>query len=168
MLVDCGFEDAVSVRALIQFQLLTQNPFMEIVLMSEEGKQFYATEFGSNIFAVEDNARLKKPKAKAAQPTYRQPFNKWISKREPYEITFTYHKAKESEKGILTTKLNGEVTAQFETDQFRRGKVGFRWFNTKFYVEELEIQGFIDENWAMEALKAKAASEGGSDGGFGF
>lgn len=169
VLVDAGFEDAVSIRAEVHFHMLTQKPFLEIVLMSDVG-DFYASEFATNVFIVEDNARLKKPAAKAVQPEYRKPFKDWVQKREPYEFVVTYSKLNEDEKGEIICKLNGVETSRFATDKFRKGKFGFRWSNTKFIIKSLEVQGYVDEEWAKQALEAKAVGGGKSEPteGFGF
>ncbi len=156
VLVDAGFEDAVSIRAEVHFHMLTQKPFLEIVLMSDVG-DFYASEFATNVFIVEDNARLKKPASKAAQPEYRRPFNDWVQKRKPYELVVTYHKPSEDQEGQIICKLNGVETTRFASDKFRKGKFGFRWNNTNFIIKSLEVQGYVDEAWAKKALEAKAA-----------
>ncbi len=169
LLIDCKFRDKATVRAKVQFLLLGPKPLFEIVLMSDDGKKFFASEFGTNIFSVEDSGRLKKPKARAIQGAFRKPFNTWIQKREPYELVFTYFKADEDTKGILVCKLDGEETARFETDKIRSGKIGFRWSSTKFIVKELEMKGAVDEEWAKDKLlnaSAGSASDGPDDIGF--
>lgn len=170
LLVDAGFEDQVGLRAEIQFSLLTQRPFLELILMAD-GNRWYASEMASNVWIIEDKGRLKKPMARARQSEYRQPFNKWINRREPYIMELSYNKRSDSQKGVITCKLNGEVTATFETDKIRKGKIGFRWYNTKFVVKSLFVRGAVDEEWAIEALKKHHEDSGSGDddgGDFGF
>ncbi len=170
LLIDAGFEDQVGIRAEIQFSLLTQRPFLELILMAD-GDRWYASEMASNVWIIEDKGRLKKPMARARQGEYRQPFNKWINRREPYIMEMSYNKRSDSQKGVITCKLNGEVTATFETDKIRKGKIGFRWSNTKFVVKSLFVRGAVDEEWAIDALKKhhEGGDSGGDDGGdFGF
>ncbi len=170
LLIDAGFEDQVGLRAEIQFSLLTQRPFLELILMAD-GNRWYASEMASNVWIIEDKGRLKKPMARARQSEYRQPFNKWINRREPYIMELSYNKRSDSQKGVITCKLNGEVTATFETDKIRKGKIGFRWYNTKFVVKSLFVRGAVDEEWAIEALKKHHEDSGSGDddgGDFGF
>ena len=163
LLIDCEFRDRASMKAKVHFLLLGSKPIFELVLMSDDGRKFYASEFATNIFTVEGGGSYKKPKARAAQPEYRKAFQRWVQKREPYELVFTYYKANDDEEGVLVCKLDGEETARFKTDHLRSGKIGFRWADTKFVVRELDIKGMVDEEWAKERLES--AGSGGSGGG---
>ena len=86
-------------------------------------------------------------KSTIAHPT------KWQQRRQTVHMEMKYKKANEEEKGILEVSYEGNVCARLETDKYRSGFVGFRWSNTKFVVTNLEVSGYLDQDWAKEALK---------------
>jgi hypothetical protein len=92
----------------------------------------------------------------------------WVSLREPYDIEVKYFKANEETEGEIRVFLNGVETCRFQNDKYQKGRVGFRWSNTKFQIKSLEVVGAPDEEWALEALQAKKEKEGKGEGGFGF
>ena len=100
---------------------------------------------------------------------YRKSPKDWVQKREAYDIEILYVKRKEDEKGILEAKINGETTVKLTTDKYRKGFPGIRWKDTKFIIQELEISGLVDEEWAeKEISKSPEDSSGGSEDDFDF
>ena len=58
---------------------------------------------------------------------------------------------------------------QTDHRQHRKGFAGFRWNDTKFIVQELEVRGLVDEEWAKKELnKSPEESSGGGDDDFDF
>lgn len=167
VMIDAAFEDGVQIEADVQFQLVLSKAFFEIVFMADSVKDFYASEFASNVNVISDG---KKYQAQAAaQPNYRRQFKDWVNLREPYNLKVVYQKANEEAEGEIRCYLNGEETSRYKTEKYRKGKIGLRWFNTKFIVKSLKVSGWVDEEWAKEALAARGSGEtekSGEDFGF--
>ncbi|MEC9476497.1 MAG: hypothetical protein VX764_05595 [Planctomycetota bacterium] len=153
-IVNSSFEDGVRIRAKVLFQLLIDKPDFEMVLMSNGAQDFYSVSYGSTVRVYDDG--LVVGNVRSPIPAYKKNPKDWVQKREPYEFEFIYYK-KDDEKGVLEAKINGETTVKLKTDKFRKGFPGFRWNDTKFIVQELEVSGLVDEEWAELELK-KAAS----------
>ncbi len=96
-------------------------------------------------------------------PAYQKNPKDWVQKREAYEFEFIYYK-RGDEKGVLEAKINGETSVKLQTDRYRKGFPGFRWTDTKFIIQELEISGIIDEEWAeAELQKASDGTRGDTE-----
>ena len=166
-LVNSSFEDGVRIRAKVQFQLLINKPDFEIVLMADEGGDFYAVSYGANARVYSDG--LKTSTVVSPVKMYRKSPKDWVQKREAYDIEILYVKRNEDEKGILEAKINGETTVKLTTDKYRKGFPGIRWKDTKFIIQELEISGLVDEEWAEKEInKAPQDSSEGSEDDFDF
>ena len=166
-IVNAGFEDGVVIRAKVQFQLLINKPEFELVLMSDGGGDFYAVSYGANARVYNDG--LKTATVVSPIKMYRKSPKDWVQKREPYDFEVRYFKRSEDEKGVLEAKINGETTVKLTTDKYRKGFAGFRWNDTKFIVQELEVRGLVDEEWAKKELnKSPEESSGGGDDDFDF
>jgi len=166
-LVNSSFEDGVRIRAKVQFQLLINKPDFEIVLMADEGGDFYAVSYGANARVYSNG--LKTSTVVSPVKMYRKSPKDWVQKREAYDIEILYVKRNEDEKGILEAKINGETTVKLTTDKYRKGFPGIRWKDTKFIIQELEISGLVDEEWAeKEISKSPEDSSGGSEDDFDF
>ncbi len=153
-IVNAAFEDGVRVRVKVLFQLLVNKPDFEILLMSNKGQNFYAVSYGATARVYE--AGLSVGHMRSPLSAYSKNPKDWVQKREAYEFEFVYYKRDEN-KGVLEAKINGETTLKLKTDRYRSGFPGFRWTDTKFIIEELEISGLVDEEWAKIELE-KAAS----------
>ncbi|MAJ27902.1 hypothetical protein CBD41_00685 [bacterium TMED181] len=165
--VNAGFEDGVVIRAKVLFQLLINKPDFELVLMSDGGGDFYAISYGANARVYNDG--LKTSTVVSPVKMYRKSPKDWVQKREPYDLEVRYFKSSEDEKGVLEAKINGETTVKLTTDKYRKGFAGFRWNDTKFIIQELEVRGLVDEEWAKKELnKAPEESSGGGDDDFDF
>ena len=166
-IVNAGFEDGIVIRAKVQFQLLINKPDFELVLMSDGGGDFYAVSYGANARVYNDG--LKTSTVASPVKTYRKSPKDWVQKREPYEFEVRYFKRSEDEKGVLEAKINGETTVKLTTDKYRKGFAGFRWNDTKFIIQELEVRGLVDEEWAKaEINKSPEECSGGGDDDFDF
>ena len=165
-IVNAGFEDGVVIRAKVQFQLLINKPEFELVLMSDGGGDFYAISYGANARVYNDG--LKTSTVVSPVKMYRKSPKDWVQKREPYDFEVRYFKRSEDEKGVLEAKINGETTVKLTTDKFRKGFAGFRWNDTKFIVQELEVRGLVDEEWAKEELNKSPEESSGGDDDFDF
>jgi len=152
-IVNSSFEDGVRIRAKVLFQLLIDKPSFEILLMSDGGQDFYAASYGAHAKVYKNGL----PVGQMSSPlqAYKKNPKDWVQKREPYEFEFIYYKRGE-DKGILEAKINGETTVKLKTDRFRKGFPGIRWNDTKFIIQELEVSGLVDEEWAKERLKSAA------------
>ena len=151
----------------VQFQLLINKPEFELVLMSDGGGDFYAVSYGANARVYNDG--LKTATVVSPIKMYRKSPKDWVQKREPYDFEVRYFKRSEDEKGVLEAKINGETTVKLTTDKYRKGFAGFRWNDTKFIVQELEVRGLVDEEWAKAELnKSPEESSGGGDDDFDF
>jgi hypothetical protein len=149
-IVNASFEDGVRVRAKVLFQLLIDKPSFEIILMSDGGQDFYAASYGAHAKVYKDG--LPVGHMNSPLPAYQKNPKDWVQKREAYEFEFVYYK-RGDEKGVLEAKINGETSVKLQTDRFRKGFPGFRWTDTKFIIQELEISGIIDEEWAEAELQ---------------
>ncbi|MEE2889262.1 MAG: hypothetical protein VX404_02340 [Planctomycetota bacterium] len=152
--VNASFEDGVRVRAKVLFQLLINKPDFEILLMSNQGQDFYAVSYGATARVYDDG--LSVGHMKSPLPAYKKNPKDWVQKREAYDFEFVYYK-RGDDKGVLEAKINGETTLKLKTDRYRKGFPGFRWNDTKFIIQELEISGLVDEEWAKAEVE-KAAS----------
>lgn len=163
--VNASFEDGVRVRAKVLFQLLIDKPNFEIILMSDGAQDFYAASYGAHARVYKNGL----PVGNMSSPisTYKKSPKDWVQKREPYEFEFIYYK-RGDDKGVLEAKINGETTVKLKTDRFRKGFPGFRWTDTKFIIQELEISGVVDEEWAESELKKVAAGTRGESTGDDF
>ena len=162
LLLNASFEDAAAIRASVQFQMVEPKGYWEMILMAEkksDGYDYYSSQFGANLYLVQENGRIRKPLAAPAQPEYRKAPKDWVSRIEPYEMIFQYIPDADSDEGTLECKINGETTAKFKTGSLRKGTIGFRWHRVKFYVESLDVRGQIDREWAEAALEERAAAE---------
>ena len=164
--INSSFEDGVRIKATVQFQLLLDKPFFEFVVMSNKGSSFYGIPYGVGAKIYEDG--LVTASARSVLSPYDKKMPKdWVQKRTPYEFEIIYRKAEEKEKGILQVFINGEESCRVKTDRYRKGFPGLRWGDTKFIVESLEVSGFLDEEWATEALERAALGESDSNVGNG-
>ena len=160
-IVNASFEDGVRVRAKVLFQLLIDKPSFEIILMSDGGQDFYAASYGAHAKVYKDG--LPVGHMNSPLPAYQKNPKDWVQKREAYEFEFVYYK-RGDEKGVLEAKINGETAVKLQTDRYRKGFPGFRWTDTKFIIQELEISGIIDEEWAeAELQKASDGTRGDTD-----
>ena len=153
-IINSSFEDGVRIRVKVLFQLLIDKPDFEILLMSNGGQDFYAVSYGSTVRVYDDGLAVGNVRSPLA--AYKKNPKDWVQKREAYDFEFVYYK-RDDEKGVLEAKINGETTVRLKTDKFRKGFPGFRWNDTKFIIQELEVSGLIDEEWAEIEVK-KAAS----------
>ncbi|NRA74571.1 MAG: DUF4398 domain-containing protein, partial [Planctomycetes bacterium] len=153
-IVNASFEDGVRVRAKVLFQLLINKPDFEILLMSNQGQDFYAVSYGATARVYDDG--LSVGHMRSPLPGYGKNPKDWVQKREAYDFEFVYYK-RGDDKGVLEAKINGETTLKLKTDRYRKGFPGFRWTDTKFIIQELEISGLVDEEWAKAEVE-KAAS----------
>jgi hypothetical protein len=158
VLIDAVFEDGVSVKATVKFQMVAPKGYFEFVMMSEDPQNYYASEFASNVKLVDDGNSYVK--AKSTDPVHAKPYNTWVSLTKPYELEVKFHKPSEDEPGEVRCYMNGTETCRYPTDKFRRGRVGFHWSNTKFIIKELSLRGLPQEEWAMKALEAHRAQGG--------
>ena len=153
-IINSSFRDGVRVRVKVLFQLLINKPDFEILLMSNKGQDFYAVSYGATARVYDDG--LAVGHMRSPLPAYRKNPKDWVQKREAYEFEFIYYKRDEN-KGVLEAKINGETTLKLKTDRYRTGFPGFRWNDTKFIIQELEVSGLVNEEWARIELE-KAAS----------
>jgi hypothetical protein len=160
-IVNSSFEDGVRIRAKVLFQLLIDKPDFEILLMSNGGQDFYAVSYGATVRVYDDG--LMVGNVKSPLPTYRKNPKDWVQKREAYDFEFVYYKRGE-DKGVLEAKINGETTVKLKTDKFRKGFPGFRWNDTKFIIQELEVSGLVDQEWVKLELEKAASGERDNDG----
>lgn len=151
--VNASFKDGVRVRAKVLFQLLIDKPNFEILLMSDGAQDFYAASYGAHAKIYKNG--LPVGNMNSLIPAYKKSPKDWVQKREPYEFEFIYYK-RGDDKGVLEAKINGETTVKLKTDRYRKGFPGFRWTDTKFIIQELEISGIVDEEWAEAELKKVA------------
>lgn len=168
VLINAGFEDGVSVKATIKFQMVVSKAFFEIVVMAADANNFYASEFATNVKINDDGNGYVK--AASTDPLHHKQYKDWVNLREPYELEVKFVKTSEEEEGEIRCYLNGVETCRYKTDKFRKGRVGFRWSNTKFVIRDLQVRGLPDEEWALEAIKKKRAEAGKKpvDDDFGF
>ncbi|MDE0960674.1 MAG: hypothetical protein OSB09_07830 [Planctomycetota bacterium] len=166
-IVNASFEDGVRVRAKVLFQLLIDKPNFEILLMSDGAQDFYAASYGAQARVYKNG--LPVGNMSSPLPAYKKGPKDWVQKREPYEFEFIYYKSGD-DKGVLEAKINGETTVKLKTDRYRKGFPGFRWTDTKFIIQELEISGIVDEEWAEAELKKSAdgTREGSTEDDFDF
>ncbi|MEE2856385.1 MAG: hypothetical protein VX949_03225 [Planctomycetota bacterium] len=161
-IVNASFEDGVRVRAKVLFQLLIDKPAFEIILMSDGGQDFYAASYGAHAKVYKNGLPVGQMSSPLA--AYKKNPKDWVQKREAYEFEFVYYKRGE-DKGVLEAKINGETTVKLKTDRYRKGFPGFRWTDTKFIIQELEISGIVDEEWAeAELKKASDGTRGDTEG----
>ena len=165
-LVNSSFEDGVIIRAKVLFQLLINKPDFELVLMSDGGGDFYAVSYGANARVYNDG--LKTSTVVSPIKAFRKNPKDWVQKREAYDFEVRYFKSSEDEKGILEAKINGETTVKLTTDKYRKGFAGFRWNDTKFIIQELEVRGLVDEEWAEAELNKTSEEDSGDGGDFDF
>jgi len=157
VLIEPHFQDGVSVEATIEFQMVDSKAFFDIVLMADDPKNYYASEFATDVKLVDDGNSYVK--AKSPDPLHAKQPKDWVSKTKTYDLAVKYFKASEEEEGEVRCYLNGEETCRYKSDKFRSGRVGFRWNATKFIIKELKVRGLPDEEWAMEAIKAHRAAK---------
>jgi tetratricopeptide (TPR) repeat protein len=151
--VNASFKDGVRIRAKVLFQLLIDKPNFEILLMSDGAQDFYAASYGAHAKIYKNGLPVGNMSSPLA--AYKKSPKDWVQKREPYEFEFIYYK-RGDDKGVLEAKINGETTVKLKTDRYRKGFPGFRWTDTKFIIQELEISGIVDEEWAKSELKKVA------------
>lgn len=156
--LDAGFEDGASLEMEVQFQLvLPDAPTFRLLLMGD-GSNCYASDFGRDIWILESK-RAPKP-YRCMVDEYKPHPSKWIQKRDPYRFKMKYRKVNEDEKGLLQVWINDVETCRLKTNKWRRGKVGLAWNNTKFYINSLTAKGYLDEDWAQEAIASGKTGDG--------
>lgn len=152
LLLEPVFKDKVRVEVEFQSQLsVGATPTFQMLLMANGAKDYYGSHFGTNILISNDAKGVNQ--VPSANKEFHQHVNKWLNRREPVRMRFEYSKKDEESKGMLRVFHGGEEVCRKETDFYRKGRVGFRWSNTKFYLTELIVTGQIDEEWAASFTK---------------
>ncbi len=149
VLLNAPFADQVRIR----FQVLVQmvlgiNPVFEVILNSNGGSSYYASNFGSDIRVYRDG--LLQRRVPSIKPEQRKHPTRWVGRLQPITIEVVYSKSSEEEMGVLRVFHEGEEVSRLRTDRFRGGQVGFLWNDVKFVVKDLEIEGRPDLEWLQE------------------
>ncbi len=143
-LVNAEFEDAVTVRCTVRFELLTEDPQFQIVLMSD-GKGFYSSNFGVDIEQWSKGARAVKEAP--ANKQHRANPSKWVNRNMEVTIELRSERDPSGEGMLVTAVHRGKVAAQCRLDKFRKGRIGLLWDNVRFMVTKLEIEGTPAPEW---------------------
>ena len=151
LLLDAQFVDQVEVELTARFYYVIQGrPFFRVVIMSEDGRDFYYSDFGSNIGTYSNGRR--KVRTRSRHTSQRTSPTRWVQKGRDLKIAMSFE-TDELGNGIVRVTHRFSECAVLKTDRYRKGKIGFWWNNVSFVVKDLKVSGKLDQEW-LERAKA--------------
>lgn len=141
------FEGAIRLNVTVEIPLVERSPLFLLRLHSTE-KEFLGTDLGVHL--VHKKAKKRKPKYyRTPVKRYRDTPMKWFHRTDEIKLSVAYDPAKKT----LECYYRGAKIQSVEVkDAPERGQIGFSWKGCKFAVNEIEIIGELDRDWALDNL----------------
>ncbi|MFN0058301.1 MAG: hypothetical protein ACKVX7_07565 [Planctomycetota bacterium] len=167
VIIQAGFQDEVRIAIKFYISMFVPQPVRNIEFLfnsTRDASSYNAVRLGNSgldLVAVRNGNEVgTTPSANKEQ---NRDANVWLNRRDPHDLEIRYERENKddeaSKDSIVTVLLDGEEVIKTKAKSGNKGFVGFKWKDTKFILENIQVAGNIDLEWAEKALEDRKAKK---------
>ena len=145
------FKHGTAIDFKVRYQLVLPNDphFIFFINSNGKGNSYIGSDFGAYLKLTGDGRATKT--LPHPDKMFKMRPHLWVDKKIDYHYRISFNKKEGAKEGVVTVHMNEMLMFKQATTK-DAGQVGFYWNNVKFVVQELQIKGLLDQDWAREEI----------------